>query len=85
MSISEVYNMDLEEFNTRKELGINDLVVGVGKGLIYSKQLAMFEKPQVIGYSKGSIYVMEIDKEKANNVIKKIIIAIRFIMGHTYI
>lgn len=41
------------------------------KGLIYSKQTSMFGKPKVVGYSKGLIYVMEIDKAKANDIIAK--------------
>lgn len=53
--------------------GDNRLIVNNlgGKGLIYSKQISMFGKPQVVGYSKGTIYVMEIDKTKANDIITK--------------
>ena len=40
------------------------------KGLIYSNQLSLINKPDILGYSNGSIYVKEIAREKANAVIK---------------
>ena len=41
------------------------------KGLIYSNQLSLFGKPDVIGYSNGNIYVKEIDRDKACQTIIK--------------
>ena len=41
------------------------------KGLIYSEQLQFFGKPDVIGYSNGTIYVKEIEREIANKIIIK--------------
>lgn len=35
------------------------------KGLIYSTQLSLFGKPDVIGYSNGNISVREIERDKA--------------------
>ena len=41
------------------------------KGLIYSNQLSIFGKPDVIGYSNGKLYVMEIDRDMSNDLIKE--------------
>lgn len=40
------------------------------KGLIYSSQLSFFGDRDITGYSNGNIYVKEIDRGKANDVIK---------------
>ena len=40
------------------------------KGLIYSPQLSFWGNGDIIGYSNGNIYVKEIDRGKANDVIK---------------
>lgn len=41
------------------------------KGIIYSNQKSLFGKPKVVGYSNGKLYVKEIDRKKANNIIIK--------------
>lgn len=41
------------------------------KGLIYSNQLSIFGKPDVIGYSNGKLYVMGIDRDMSNDLIKE--------------
>ena len=41
------------------------------KGLIFSQQLSMFGKKDIIGYSNGYIYVKEICRENANKIIIK--------------
>lgn len=41
------------------------------KGLIFSKQLALFGDPDIIGYSNGNISVREIERDKACKTIIK--------------
>jgi adenine modification enzyme len=41
------------------------------KGLIYSDQLSMFGNRDIIGYSNGNIYVKEVERDMANDIIKK--------------
>jgi len=41
------------------------------KGLIYSSQLSLIGKPEIVGYSNGNIYVKEIVRDKANEIIIK--------------
>lgn len=41
------------------------------KGLIYSNQLNIFGKPNIIGYSNGKLYVKEIERNISNDIIKK--------------
>ena len=41
------------------------------KGLIYSNQLSMFGKPDVVGYSNGKLYVSEIERDLSNELIKE--------------
>lgn len=42
-----------------------------GKGYIYSEQMALFGDPTVIGFSKGDLWVKEIDRNTANETIIK--------------
>ena len=41
------------------------------KGLIYSNQLSIFGKPNVVGYSNGKLHVEEIDRDKSNDLIRE--------------
>ena len=39
-------------------------------GIIYSNQITMFSKPEIVGFGKPSFYIIEIKPDEANNIIK---------------
>ena len=54
------------------------------KGYIYSKQNTLFGSRDVIGFSNGRLYVKEIDRDLANDIIVKNHYSHKF-TGHSYI